>query len=232
MREAHKTNLHRPADFADRYLAGRVLDIGAGGDKVCRWAEEFDKAQGDANHVERYFAPETFDTVHSSHCLEHMIDPVGAIRGWWALVKPGGHMVVVVPDEDLYEQGMWPSRFNRDHKHTFRLGKDRSWSPVSLDIRALCETLEHSQLVSAQIQDNGYDHSLLVPEGVPKTLRKPFHLRMALSIAKRVPFTHGRLRVRLQNWLTRFGYVVDQTQRDALAQIQVIVRKAATTHSA
>jgi hypothetical protein len=45
-----------------------------------------------------------------------MHDPEAALRQWWALVRPGGYLVVVVPHEDLYEQGMWPSAFNSDHK--------------------------------------------------------------------------------------------------------------------
>ena len=50
-----------------------------------------------------------------------MRDVPQALEQWWQLVKPGGAMVIVVPDEDLYEQGAWPSLFNRDHSATFRL---------------------------------------------------------------------------------------------------------------
>jgi hypothetical protein len=53
------------------------------------------------------------------------------------VVKPGGYLVVTVPDEDLYEQGLWPSTFNPDHKHTFTIYKTSSWSPVSINVLAL-----------------------------------------------------------------------------------------------
>jgi hypothetical protein len=38
MREASKTRDIRPSNFADTYMSGRVLDIGAGDDLVCEWA--------------------------------------------------------------------------------------------------------------------------------------------------------------------------------------------------
>lgn len=63
-----------------------------------------------------------------------MADARSALGRWFEVVKPGGHLVVLVPDEDLYEQGQWPSTFNGDHKWTFTLWKDASWSPVSLNV--------------------------------------------------------------------------------------------------
>lgn len=108
-----------------------MIDIGAGKGLVCPWAELFDIEDGDANQITRYRTSGSYDAVHSSHCLEHMTDPVVSLSQWWALIKPGGYLVLVVPDEDLYEQGFWPSRFNNDHKATFIIKTDKSWSPVS-----------------------------------------------------------------------------------------------------
>src|ERR1035437_3135111 len=160
MDEASKTNKLRGADFAQRYLQGRVLDIGAGKDAVCGWAEVFDQQHGDANHIEEYFPSQSFDAVHSSHCLEHMHHPVAALAGWRSLVKPGGYLILVVPDEDLYEQGIWPSFFNSDHKATFRLDRATSWSPVSHELRVLCESLIGAEIITAEIHSQGYDLSL------------------------------------------------------------------------
>jgi hypothetical protein len=42
------------------------------------------------------------------------------------VLKPGGHLVCLVPDEDLYEQGMFPSTFNDDHKRTLTIAKKKS----------------------------------------------------------------------------------------------------------
>ena len=68
-----------------------------------------------------------------------MIEPRVALQHWLRVLKPGGHLVVTVPDEDLYEQGVWPSTFNGDHKHTFTMFKQRSWSPVSINVLDCCE---------------------------------------------------------------------------------------------
>ena len=115
---------------------------------------------GDANEIMRY-VHEQFDFVFSSHCLEHMRDPRKALLQWWALVRPGGHLFFIVPDEDLYEQGVFPSRFNPDHKATFTISKESSWSPVSVNVRELALGLPDALLVSLILQDHGYDRSLL-----------------------------------------------------------------------
>ena len=49
--------------------------------------------------------------------------------------------MITVPDEDLYEQGVFPSTFNRDHKWTFTVLKERSWSSRSLNILDLIRDL-------------------------------------------------------------------------------------------
>jgi SAM-dependent methyltransferase len=227
MREASKTRLVRPPDFSKKYLSGRVLDIGAAGDLVCAWAESFDLDNGDANAIDKYFEPETFDSIHSSHCLEHMVNPVSALAGWWSILKPGGFLILVVPDEDLYEQTIWPSAFNSDHKSTFRLDKPSSWSPLSYELRSICENLANSEIVSAEIQDSNYDHSLRLPSGIAYKKRKPLYIKWSLSIAKRIPIVGRRATRFLQRKLVKHGFAVDQTSGDALAQIQIIVRKTA-----
>ncbi len=222
MDEASKTRKLRGQDFERRFLSGTVIDIGAGKDPVCSRAEVFDVADGDANFITRYRAPGTYDTVHSSHCLEHMFRPDEAIREWWSLVKPGGYLVVVVPHEDLYEQGIWPSMFNRDHKVSFRLGGDSSWSPVSFDIGKLVRELPGSTLIGAEVQDFAYRHDLRFKGGRPRKLGS---LRLLKSIARRIPFFGPRLKRWLEDIGVGLGVPIDQTTRDALAQIQIIARK-------
>jgi SAM-dependent methyltransferase len=224
MDEASKTNIIRGGDFAERFLKGRVLDIGAGKDPVCAWAEIFDQQHGDANEIDHYYQPNSFDAVHSSHCLEHMLNPTNALTRWWSLVRPGGYMIIIVPDEDLYEQRIWPSFFSNDHKSTFRLDKKSSWSPVSYEVRALCEALPNAAIISAEIHDANYDYSLQFPAGLrPKRIKQP--LKLLLSIAKRIPFIGAKVRMNILRGLVIWGYPFDQTLGDALAQIQVIVHK-------
>jgi hypothetical protein len=88
-----------------------------------------------------------------------MRDPKNALVQWWQLVRPGGYSFFLVPDEDLYEQGVWPSRFNPDHKFTFTISKQNSWFPVSVNLLDLIKVLSRSDLISIQLQDANYDRS-------------------------------------------------------------------------
>jgi SAM-dependent methyltransferase len=160
MDEAKKTNEIRGENFIKKYLSGKVIDIGSGDDLVCTWAEGFDREDGDANHITKFREINSYDAVHSSHCLEHMHNPERALLEWWKLIKPGGYLVLVVPDEDLYEQGFWPSRFNDDHKATFTLKAEKSWSPVSYNISNLVSALPNCKLISIETHDRFYDYKL------------------------------------------------------------------------
>jgi SAM-dependent methyltransferase len=200
-------------------LKGEGLDIGAGADPIVPGVRTFDQAQGDANRIDEYIHQQ-FDFVFSSHCLEHMLDPWDALARWWKLVKPDGHLIVIVPDEDLYEQGYWPSLFNEDHKHTFTLN-ERSWSPVSINVRKLIESLPGAEIISIIHQSNGYQQSLY--EARPRS-RKVAKQRMWLSkkLIGLVRPVSRTLAAQVPYWL---GSPIDQTANSALAQIQFIVRK-------
>lgn len=225
MDEATKTNQFRPASFFKTYLSGTVLDIGAGKDLVCAHAQGFDMEDGDANNLDHYFPPESFDTVHSSHSLEHMHNPENALNAWWKLVKSGGYLIIVVPDEDLYEQGIWPSVFNSDHKSTFRLDKEQSWSPVSYEIRTLCTALQGGLIVSAQCQSNNLDTALLFPKNIKPKSKYTFWQKKMFSIAKRLPNGGPELVKKMQVGLIKKGHPFDQTKYNASAQIEIIVQK-------
>jgi|TARA_Y100000310_G_scaffold252412_1_gene259119 SAM-dependent methyltransferase len=130
--------------FHTRYLVGRGIDIGGGPDPLGQYVRVFplmlsaqtwdiDKGDGDAQFM--YGVKDnTYDFLSSSHCLEHIVNPQEAIYNWIRIVKPGGFLIVTVPDEDMYEGGVFPSRWNDDHKHTFTIYKERSWSPVSINV--------------------------------------------------------------------------------------------------
>jgi SAM-dependent methyltransferase len=225
MYEAKKTNEVRGPHFAAMYLQGRVIDIGAGNDLVCSWAERFDIEDGDANLIARYRQPGVYDAVHSSHCLEHMHDPKKALSQWWSLVKPGGYLVLVVPDEDLYEQGMWPSIFNPDHKATFRLDRAASWSPVSCDIEQAILELPKARLISAEIHDFAYDYHLQMRSPGERVRRVRGMWKLA-KYSSKMPFGWVFMKW-TRKLLFRCGVAIDQTLGEALAQIQVVARKEA-----
>ena len=144
MKECTKAFVRRAADinFTARYFVGDGVDIGGAPDPLTLYAQFFprmgkvrvwDLADGDAQFMASV-ADASFDFVHSSHCLEHLVDPAVGLRNWFRILKPGGHLVVIVPDEDLYEQGVFPSTYNSDHKWTFTVSKSRSWSDKSRNL--------------------------------------------------------------------------------------------------
>ncbi|WP_426029398.1 class I SAM-dependent methyltransferase [Caulobacter sp. DWP3-1-3b2] len=123
-------------------------------------ARIWDLSDGDAQFMEGV-AEDTFDFVFSSHCLEHLRDPYEGLKSWLRVVKPGGHLVICIPDEDLYEQGVWPSTHNRDHKHTFTVTKAKSWSPASINVMELLSTLgPHADIRKIELIDQTYRFDL------------------------------------------------------------------------
>ncbi len=165
------------ARFATRYFKGFGLDVGGGIDSLALFSEFFplirnlivyEREQGDGQLLSN-IPDNSFDFLYSSHCLEHLIDPSLALKNWLRVVRDGGHLVFQIPDEDLYEQGVWPSRFNTDHKHTFTIAKSNSWSPVSINVldlvglhRDSCRVLSISQIdhgVRNQLLGKGLDQT-------------------------------------------------------------------------
>lgn len=151
MKECSKSIPRRLRDpnFINKYFVGHGLDVGGRPDPLELYTELFsrlvavrtwDVDDGDAQLLEGV-ADASYDFVHSSHCLEHLQDPGEGLSRWLRVVKPGGHVVVLVPDEDLYEQGCFPSTFNPDHRWTFTMHKTRSWSSRSINVLTLVSTL-------------------------------------------------------------------------------------------
>jgi SAM-dependent methyltransferase len=163
--------------FATRYFVGKGLDVGGGGDTLALFQEFFplatcisryDLENGDAQLLKNV-DDGAFDFLYSSHCLEHMRDAREALSNWLRVVRSGGHLVVQVPDEDLYEQGQWPSRYNSDHKLSFTICKPKSWSPVSVNLLDLLKELSPlAKIVSLAQIDHAY-RTRLVPPGVDQT---------------------------------------------------------------
>lgn len=97
---------------AMEFCQGYGVDVGAG-----RWPlpgaipVEL-KDGGDAMDL-----PEgPFDFVFSSHCLEHLLDPVAAIEHWKEKLKPGGVLFLSLPHPDMT---YWRPQHCRKHRHLF-----------------------------------------------------------------------------------------------------------------
>ncbi|MEI7444263.1 MAG: methyltransferase domain-containing protein [Burkholderiales bacterium] len=171
MKECSKSiarRLHTPA-FHTRYFVGKGIDVGGRPDPLSLYVELFprlesvrswDLEDGDAQYLEG--VPDgSLDFVHSSHCLEHLVDPRVGLRNWVRVIRPGGHVIVTVPDEDLYEQGAFPSTYNADHKWTFTIRKRRSWSERSINVLELLDSLgEDAEPVRIELLDSTYRYAI------------------------------------------------------------------------
>lgn len=201
-------------------LNGKGIDIGPAGDPVLPNVKRFDMEQGDANIITQ-FVKEQFDFVYASHCLEHMHEPKKAILEWWKLVKVGGYIFFMIPDEDLYEQGVFPSRFNPDHKATFTLSKTKSWSPLSINVLALANSLPGGEIMKLALQDHNYDRRLY-RHGPRKNAG--FIIKNLIRIYYGLERRNIKLKI-FESMVLAYQ-AIDQTKKDdVLAQIVCIAKK-------
>lgn len=163
--EQSKAAKRRAHDLAfHNYFAGVGIDVGSGADPFhrvmsafprVRHCRAFDKGDGDAATLPGL--PEnSFDFLVSSHCLEHLTDPAAALARWIEVVRPSGHIVVTVPDFDLYECGEWPSRFNPDHKVAFSLHRP-AVSPIINVVELLAALRPLAGVERVQLVRDFYD---------------------------------------------------------------------------
>jgi SAM-dependent methyltransferase len=175
--EMQKSVIRRLADsrFIREYFVGNGIDIGAGDDSLIKYREFFpliktlrswDINDGDSQYLTN-LDDCIFDFAVSSHCLEHMISPEIALNNWIRVIKPRGYLIITIPDEDLYEQGQWPSMYNSDHKFTFTINKDNSWSPTSINLLSLLDKFRKEiSIKKIELLDNLYFKTL---HGVDQT---------------------------------------------------------------
>ena len=167
MKETSKSVFRRLFDsrFVHTYFSGNGIDIGAGHDPLDQYVEKFplitsmrnwDIADGDAVYMPG-ISDKTFDFVHSSHCLEHLSNPHLAFQNWLRICKPGGYLIITVPDEDLYEQGKTPSIFTNEHITTWTIYKKQSWSPTSINVFSfLSQFMPDIEIIKVELIDHNY----------------------------------------------------------------------------
>ena len=174
MDETSKSIFHRLKDnrYVTRYFVGEGIDIGAGADSIGQYQEFFPLMKScrawDIDDGDAQFMPgvpdASYDFINSSHCLEHLNDPSIAIDNWLRVLKPGGHLICIVPDEDLYEQGIFPSTYNPDHKYTFTIYKKNTWSSKSLNILDLLSNTNYAiDIKKIELLDATYKFSMSPP---------------------------------------------------------------------
>lgn len=109
-----ETARHR--DELTQYCVGYGIDIGYGGDAIVDSAITVDMPQpythlgehplnlgGDARDL-KWFDDNVLDYVYSSHCLEDFEDTAALLNEWFRVLKPGGNLVLLLPDQKRYEE--------------------------------------------------------------------------------------------------------------------------------
>ena len=112
----HQSETSKCRQRLTKYCQGCGLDVGYGGDPILPSAITVDwlvpAAQvgnhplnlgGDAMSL-YWFNDDVLDYVFSSHCLEDFKDTESVLREWIRVVKPGGYLVLFLPDEQVYRK--------------------------------------------------------------------------------------------------------------------------------
>jgi predicted SAM-dependent methyltransferase len=97
-----------------QFCIGYGIDAGYGGDPIIPTAITVDLPQpytkvgdavlnlgGDARNL-YWFKDNVLDYVYSSHLLEDFEDTASVLKEWLRVLKPGGHLVLFCPDEQIY----------------------------------------------------------------------------------------------------------------------------------
>lgn len=100
------------------YCKGRGCDVGFGGDKVVKtdcdgidYPQPYAYAGNDKVDIacdvikEEIPVPDnTYDYVYTSHLIEDFADTSDALKKFIRILRPGGHLILVFPDQTMYEK--------------------------------------------------------------------------------------------------------------------------------
>lgn len=120
-----ETSKHR--NLFLQYCKGNGLDIGFGGDPIVPTAicvdlpNRYSFVGQSPQHIAcsadnlYMFTDNSLDYVYSSHCIEDFLDTKGVLTEWLRVIKPGGYLCLLFPDEQEYERKSKTS--NDAHKY-------------------------------------------------------------------------------------------------------------------
>jgi SAM-dependent methyltransferase len=115
-------------EAAKHFCRGEGFDVGAGGPVAALpGAIAIDVLNGNRHHALN-LPDNVVDYVFSSHCLEHLENPVAALEHWKSRLKPGGVLFLYLPHPDME---YWRPENCRKHRHI--------WTPERM--KEILETL-------------------------------------------------------------------------------------------
>jgi SAM-dependent methyltransferase len=92
-------------DLAARVAPGKVIGVDVAEDAIAaakKLETDIEFRVDDAYNLDA--ADESFDIVHAHQVLQHLTDPVAALREWRRVVKPGG---IVAARDSIYSSKNW-----------------------------------------------------------------------------------------------------------------------------
>lgn len=140
------------------HCVGCGVDIASQGDPVVPWAMQLDLppeefAYYNSNHAPQGpiqlrghadklpFDSDSLDFVYSSHLLEDFADWEPILKEWVRVLKPGGKLIVLIPDRELWVKacanGQPPNDF---HRHEGYLGELSTYAE-RLGVKVLADCL-------------------------------------------------------------------------------------------
>lgn len=123
------------------YCTGAGVDIASQGVTCVPWAISFDLPEPEFLHYSSGQPPKgpihlrghadnlpfesgSLDWLYSSHFLEDVFDWTPILREWVRVIRPGGHLIILVPDKALWkaalDRGQAP---NNQHRHESYAGE-------------------------------------------------------------------------------------------------------------
>lgn len=129
-----------------KYISGKILDYGCGGDKITPEAIGLD---GRAMEGVDYVVPdlenpspsvvrqlmESFDTIFSSHFLEHTLEPYQMVMTWYQFLTPMGRLVLYLPDGRYYSHKNNPEHMQDMNYDNFLFWFKRNFCGEGKDYR-------------------------------------------------------------------------------------------------
>lgn len=251
--EARKTLEAKLSDgFFSRYMSGEnILDIGYRGyldnvEPVLPHATgvELDYPGYDGRTLP--FPDGSQDAVYNSHCLEHISDYQQAIREWFRVIKVGGHLIVMVPHQFLYEKKeKLPSRWNEDHKRFYTpaslIGEiEKSLPPNSYRLRHLIDNDAHYDYTIGPERHAGgcYEIEMVIqkialpvwqlerpPAPAPAPVRAPIAAPVSTSVTPPETASHRTLRSVVQLVRPAARLLPETIKRPLRNGLQAIARR-------
>ncbi len=228
--EIQKTMQHRlDSGFFGRFMSGpSILDIGFRGGNpdnqpIVPHAIGVDMDYPGYDGKTLPFADLSQDAVHSSHCLEHIPDPINALSEWFRVLRIGGFLVLTVPHQQLYERKPTPtSRWGgNDHR--------RYYTPATL-LAEIESALPCGEFRIRLLRDNdqGFDYGIPAdawPEGcyeievVIQRIQRPAHAaNLVLSPAAKAAIESYRVMIASLLRLDAAGATPDRAALEAFGK--------------